>query len=226
MVAKTTRTVIILRNPRSYQQFLHPSTEKSCSYTVFKSSNCKAYNYHKVAGDNFWIHISAIPRMQQCSINIVSLNEHMALNLNEFICSLNEHISLNGYNVPERIGFHWMRIYFLERTDKVPWNENIFVSEYNCLEWLYFLWINICSLNESVFPWHLTSISFSWSWINTIPWSCINIQLLDVKECLGCKYILFNLNICISWISCERRPLVYHEKQWPLLSPRKMVMCP
>ena len=27
-VAKTTRTVIIIRNPRSYQQFLHPSTEK------------------------------------------------------------------------------------------------------------------------------------------------------------------------------------------------------
>ena len=34
--AKTTRTVIIIRNPRSYQQFLHPSTEKSCSYTLFK----------------------------------------------------------------------------------------------------------------------------------------------------------------------------------------------
>ena len=36
MVAKETRTVIIIRNPRSYQQFLHPSTEKSCSYTLFK----------------------------------------------------------------------------------------------------------------------------------------------------------------------------------------------
>ena len=36
MVARTTRTVIILRNPRSYQQFLHPSTEKSCCYTLFK----------------------------------------------------------------------------------------------------------------------------------------------------------------------------------------------
>ena len=23
-------------NPRSYQQFLHPSTEKGCSYTLFK----------------------------------------------------------------------------------------------------------------------------------------------------------------------------------------------
>ena len=34
--AKTTRTLIILRNSRSYQQFLHPSTEKSCSYTLFK----------------------------------------------------------------------------------------------------------------------------------------------------------------------------------------------
>ena len=50
-----------------------------------RDSNCKAYNYQKVAGDNFWINISAIPRMQQCSINIVSLNEHMALNLNEYM---------------------------------------------------------------------------------------------------------------------------------------------
>ena len=50
-----------------------------------RDSNCKAYNYHKVAGDNFSINISAIPRMQQCSINIISLNEHMALNLNEYM---------------------------------------------------------------------------------------------------------------------------------------------
>ena len=50
-----------------------------------RDSNCKAYNYHKVAGHNFWINTSAIPRMQQCSINIVSLNEHMALNLNEYM---------------------------------------------------------------------------------------------------------------------------------------------
>ena len=34
--SKTTRTAIIIRNPRSYQQFLHPSTEKNCSYTLFK----------------------------------------------------------------------------------------------------------------------------------------------------------------------------------------------
>ena len=26
-----------------------------------RDSNCKAYNYHNVAGDNFWINISAIP---------------------------------------------------------------------------------------------------------------------------------------------------------------------
>ena len=43
--------------------------------------------------------------MQQCSINIVSLNENMALNLNEYICSLNKYISLSGYNFPERIYF-------------------------------------------------------------------------------------------------------------------------
>ena len=156
------------------------------------------------------------------------------------IISLNEYISLNED---------------IEGTVTVPWNEYNFVSEYNCLEWLYFLWINICSLKESIFPWQLTSISFPWSWINTIPWSCINIQLLDVKYCIECKYILFNLNICISWIlhhlqtanhsqlwmvtqtntnddllvlcvNCEQRPLVYHEKQRPLVTPRKMFMCP
>ena len=33
-------------------------------------------------------------------MNIVSLNEHMALNLNEYVF-LNEYISLNGYNFPE-----------------------------------------------------------------------------------------------------------------------------
>ena len=50
-----------------------------------RDGNCKAYNYHKVAEDNFWINISSISRMQHCSINIVSLNEHMALNLNEYV---------------------------------------------------------------------------------------------------------------------------------------------
>ena len=85
MVAKTTRTVNIMRNPRPYQQFLHPSTEKVVAILYSRDSNCKAYNYHKVAGDNFGINLSAIPRKQQCSINIVSLNEHMALNLNEYM---------------------------------------------------------------------------------------------------------------------------------------------
>ena len=50
-----------------------------------RDSNCKAYSYHNVAGDNFWINISAIPWMQQYSINMVPLNEHMALNLNEYM---------------------------------------------------------------------------------------------------------------------------------------------
>ena len=152
-----------------------------------------------MAGDNFWIYISAIPRMQQCSINIVSLNEHMALNLNEYMFLKQKHI-LEWIEFPWMNIFRWTRIYFLERIDTVPWNEYISVSEYNCLELLYFLWINTCYLKESIFPWQLTSISFPWSWINTIPWSCINIQLLDVKQCLECKYILFNLSTCISWI--------------------------
>ena len=39
--------------PRSYQQFLHPSTEKAVAILYSRDSNCKAYNYHKVAGDNF-----------------------------------------------------------------------------------------------------------------------------------------------------------------------------
>ena len=42
--------------------------------------------------------------MQQCSIDIVSLNEHMALNLNEYMF-LNEHTTLNGYNFPECMCF-------------------------------------------------------------------------------------------------------------------------
>ena len=68
------------------------------------------------------------------------------------------------------------------------------------------------------------------------------------------QYSLFNLDICISWtlhhlqtanhsqlwmitqtnsnydllvlcVTCEQRPLVYHEKQRPLVSPGKMFMC-
>ena len=37
--------------PWIISEFLHPSTEKGCSYTS-RDSNCKVYNYHKVAGDN------------------------------------------------------------------------------------------------------------------------------------------------------------------------------
>ena len=46
--------------------------------------------------------------MQQCSINIVSFNEHMALNLNDYMLPLSEHftlmdiISLNEYVFIER----------------------------------------------------------------------------------------------------------------------------
>ena len=85
------------------------------------------------------------------------------------ICSLSQHIFLNGYNFPEWICFHWTRIYFLERTVRfLEMNIISFQNITHCLEWLHFLWINICSMNESVFPWQLTSISFLWSWINTI----------------------------------------------------------
>ena len=34
--------------------------------------------------------------------------------------------------------------------DIFPWNEYNSVNEYNCLEWLYFLWINICPLNQFI----------------------------------------------------------------------------
>ena len=52
MVAKVTRTVIIIRNPR-HQQFLHPSIEKSRDVAILYSrdSNYKAYNCYKVAGE-------------------------------------------------------------------------------------------------------------------------------------------------------------------------------
>ena len=85
MVARTTRTVIILRNPIISAISSSFNRKKVVVILYLRDSNCKAYNYHKVAGDNFWINISDIPRMQQCSINIVSLNEHMALNLNEYM---------------------------------------------------------------------------------------------------------------------------------------------
>ena len=38
-----------------------------------RDSNCKAYNYHKVAGDNFRINISAM------SANVTLLNEYSFL---------------------------------------------------------------------------------------------------------------------------------------------------
>ena len=146
-----------------------------------RDSSCKAYNYRKVAGDNFWINISAIPRMQQCSINIVSLNEHMALNLNEYICSLNEHISSNGYNFPEWICFIERGYIFLNELTRFLGTNIISCQNLIASNDYTFLSINICSLNKSVFSWQLTSISFPLSWINAIPWSCINLQLLDVK---------------------------------------------
>ena len=86
MVAKTTRTVIIIQRTLDHiNNFFILQLKKVVAILYSRDSNCKAYNYHKVAGDNFLINISAIPRMQQCSINIVSLNKHMALNLNEYM---------------------------------------------------------------------------------------------------------------------------------------------
>ena len=104
MVAKMTRTVIIIRNPRSYQQFLHPSTEKSCSYTLFKRFYSRVFAkliiIIKWLGTIFEYIFLLFPRTQQYSMNIVSLNEHMALNFNEYMF-LYEYISSNGYNFPE-----------------------------------------------------------------------------------------------------------------------------
>ena len=41
-----------ITEPSTYQQFLHPSTEKSWTILYSRDSNCKACNYHKEAGDN------------------------------------------------------------------------------------------------------------------------------------------------------------------------------
>ena len=73
------------------------------------------------------------------------------------------------------------------------------LNEYDLLERIYLV----------LFPWKLTSISFPWSWTNTIPWSCINIQLLDVKWCLEYKYILLSAceYIHISWILQQNKRL-------------------
>ena len=49
-----------------------------------RDSNCKAYNYHKVAGYNFLIDMLC-PQTQRCEMNTASLNEHMVLNLNEYM---------------------------------------------------------------------------------------------------------------------------------------------
>ena len=35
-----------------------------------------------------------------------------------------------------------------------------------------------------------------------------------------------NYDLLVLCVTCEQRPLVYHEKQRPLVSPRKMFMCP
>ena len=35
-----------------------------------------------------------------------------------------------------------------------------------------------------------------------------------------------NYNLLVLCVTCEQRPLVYHEKQRPLVSRRKMFMCP
>ena len=79
--SKTTQKLILIRNPRSYKQFRHPSTDIHYS----RDSNCKVFLYYKVAGDNFSIKISAMSANATILMNIVSLNEHMALNLNEYM---------------------------------------------------------------------------------------------------------------------------------------------
>ena len=124
------------------------------------------------------------------------------------IISLNEYIFLNEYDFLKWICFPWMKI--------IPWINIVSLNEYNFLEINITPWTNIISLNEYIFvnkymffewikfPWKLRIISFPWSWINTIPWSCINIQLLDVKWFLEYKYILVNVNTYISWILQQR----------------------
>ena len=53
MVAKTTRTVIIIQNLDHINDFFILQPEKVVAILYSRDSNCKAYNYHKVAGDNF-----------------------------------------------------------------------------------------------------------------------------------------------------------------------------
>ena len=69
--------------------------------------------------------------------------------------SLNEDTSLSKYNFLE------LTAAFLE-INIIPWTNLIASNDYtfcwlllndytNCLEWLYFLWIKICFLNEFIF---------------------------------------------------------------------------
>ena len=79
----------------------------------------------------------------------------------------------------------------------------------------------------NLFSWQLTSISFPWSWINTIPWSCNNISL-NMNTCIfliwyhlqtanhSQLWVVTQTNInydllvlCVPW---EQRPLVYPQK--------------
>ena len=162
------------------------------------------------------------------------------------ICSLNEYISLNGYNFPEWICFPWTRMYFLEWTDKfLEMNIIPRKNTLNCLEWLYLLWINICSLNEFI------SLSVN-KYVISLKLNKYNSMKLHRNTVAGCKimhwvqiyfveceymyFLIFtnhsqllvvtqtdtNCDLLVLCIPCEQRPLVYHEKQKPIVLPRQI----
>ena len=94
-----------------------------------RDSNCKAYNYDKVAGNNFWIDISAM------STNATLLNEYSFLEwtygpeLERIYMFLKWMYSLNWYNFPEGICFHWRKIF--------PWMNMISLNELiSSLKWI------------------------------------------------------------------------------------------
>ena len=146
--------------------------------------------------------------------------------------SLNEDISLNEYN-------------FIEWTDKflemniIPWTNIIASNDYTFCEKIYFLWMNWS-------PLQLTSISFPWSWINTIssrytvagckvlPWLQIyfvECEYVFLEFCIICQVWVVtrtdtNYDLLVLCVPCEQRPLVYHEKQSPFVSQREMLRWP
>ena len=142
-------TAIIIRNPRSHQQFLHPSIEKSRVVAILYSrdSNYKAYNYYIVAGETCWLNISAMSGTQRCWMSIVSSNKYISLNEYIFlwinIFSLSVYISLkvNNYIIFLKLNKYYslnLHKHTVDGCKIMPWLQICFVE----CEYIFFEFSN------------------------------------------------------------------------------------